>query len=559
MLFLSFFKRVSQRSGFVSFIFLSVCLALPAAAYASADPGRNGNLVSVDWLKRNLAHKDLVLLDASAPPIYAKSHIPNAVSASILMHGVQEMDPPRMEARYRGYGIRNDSLIVIYESADAMWAHHLFYDLYYHGFPPDRLLLLDGGLEKWKAEGGEVTITPTAKPPLGDFRIMQTREAARVRLPEVLAASGDPRIATNIEALDPEWHFGEKGYFNRMGHIPNSVMLPSDDFFNADRTFKSPQELRRMLDYLGVKPGQSVYSHCGGGVAAAVPFFALKFILGHDDVRLYRESQVGWLQDDRSLPFWTYDAPQLLRDANWAKTWGGAMMRMYRNSPIDFIDARPAEAFKFRHAKFAMNVPAATLRPHLHDPAKLASLLGDAGVTVGHEALVMADSGLTPDSALVFLALEASGQSRVSLLAEGLDQAATKGLAVNDSQAKGPPTVAAPLPTGTKRPYKADPRGGIIIRDPSETRGLYPRVYVTSDATPTAKSLPGKVVQLPYTELLRPDGTPKAAGELWKLFTKAGIPRYAELVAVADDPGAAAVNYLVFKLMGFPDVKVLIP
>jgi 3-mercaptopyruvate sulfurtransferase SseA len=66
------------------------------------------------------------------------------------------------------------------------------------------------------------------------------------------------------------------------------------------------------------------------------------------------------------------------------------------------------------------------------------------------------------------------------------------------------------------------------------------------------------VVHVPHTDLLNADGTPKAAKDLWTILTKAGVPRYAELVCVADDPGEAAVNYVVFKLMGFPDVKVLI-
>lgn len=38
---------------------------------------------------------------------------------------------------------------------------------------------------------------------------------------------------------------------------------------------------------------------------------------------------------------------------------------------------------------------------------------------------------------------------------------------------------------------------------------------------------------------------------------KAGVPRYAELVSFADDPGEAAANCFILKLMGYPDVKVL--
>ena len=71
-----------------------------------------------------------------------------------------------------------------------------------------------------------------------------------------------------------------------------------------------------------------------------------------------------------------------------------------------------------------------------------------------------------------------------------------------------------------------------------------------------ARAQDGKVVHVPYTELLNADGTPKAAKEIWKILDKAGVPRYAELVCVADDPGDAAVNYFILKLMGYPDIKV---
>ena len=52
------------------------------------------------------------------------------------------------------------------------------------------------------------------------------------------------------------------------------------------------------------------------------------------------------------------------------------------------------------------------------------------------------------------------------------------------------------------------------------------------------------------------DGTPKAAKDIWKLMTKAGVPRHAEIILFADDLSDAAVNYYIFKLMGWPDVKV---
>jgi thiosulfate/3-mercaptopyruvate sulfurtransferase len=92
------------------------------------------------------------------------------------------------------------------------------------------------------------------------------------------------------------------------------------------------------------------------------------------------------------------------------------------------------------------------------------------------------------------------------------------------------------------------------------TQAGYPKVYVAAGKQPPARvpagAEAGKVIHLPYAELLDADGTPKAAKDLWTLLAKAGVPRYAQIVSFADDPGEAAVSYFVLKLMGFADVKL---
>ena len=64
------------------------------------------------------------------------------------------------------------------------------------------------------------------------------------------------------------------------------------------------------------------------------------------------------------------------------------------------------------------------------------------------------------------------------------------------------------------------------------------------------------LVHLPAADLLTPAGQPKPASDLWGLISKAGVPRYAEIVVFADDPGEAAISYFVLRLMGYPDVKL---
>ena len=194
-----------------------------------------------------------------------------------------------------------------------------------------------------------------------------------------------------------------------------------------------------MLSYLGVKPEQQVYTYCGGGLAATVPFFALKFVLDYPNVKVYQESELGWLQDERTLPYWTYDAPLLLRETNWLKTWGGKLMRTYGVSHVSMIDVRSADVFKQGHMPFALNIPADVFRSNLKSPEKLAEILGQAGVNASHEAVVISDAGLNASSALAFLMLESLGQKRISVFMDSIDKWLELGLEVTkDPTAVGP-------------------------------------------------------------------------------------------------------------------------
>ena len=540
---------MSMMSRFVlSFMVASslfIAQPLPAAE-ATRSP-----LVTTQWLAEHRERADVLVLDASPPPMYAAGHIPGAVSASVMSYGGREMTAAEMERLFQAWGASPGKQIVLYDQGEPMWATRLFFDFHYHGFPLENLHVLDGGLSKWKETGGAVTKEATPAPPKGDFRVAPRKEEVRVKLPEFLTASGDTANNALVEALGPEWHYGETGFFDRPGHIPHGILLPSADLYNADKTFKSPAEIQRMLAHLGIRPGQRIHTYCGGGVAASVPYFAIRFLAGYPDVRLFVESELGWLQDERGLPFWTYGDPNLMRETGWLKTWGGRMMRMYGISKVSLIDVRPREEFAFGHAPFALNVPASEFRRHLNEPGKLAQILGAAGVKDSNEAVVMSGAGLDKDSALAYVALERLGQRKVSVFMDTLEKSVQAGFALPADAKKSPVDAIKPAS------YEAPLRKGVLIADPEETQGEYPRIYVASGKLLPARVPDGKVVHVPYADLLNTDGTPKAAKNIWKILAKAGVSRYAELVAVADDPGEAAANYFILKLMGFPDVKVM--
>ena len=543
------------RYGFL----LAVAGTLLLAQSLMAADGIEGNLVNVKWLEKNLKNADVLIFDASPAQIYAAKHIPGAVSVDIYAwYGLQEMPVADMEKLCQSWGISPGKKIVMYDPGGTMLATRLFYSLYYYGFPAKDLVILDGGLFKWQEAGLPVTKDPPPVPKKGSFKIKTLNEDVRVYLPEYLAASGDPVNNVLLEALGADWHFGEALVFDRAGHIPNAILLPSADFYNPDKTFKSAEDIRKMLSYLGVRPEQRIYTHCGGGVAASVPFFALKFLLNYPTVKLYKESELGWLSDERELPYWTYDAPFVMRETNWLQFWGGQRIRMFGSAHVSIVDVRPADVFDQGHVPFALNIPADVFKSHINGPGKLAEILGPAGVNASHEAVIISGAGLTQDAALAFVMLEKLGQKKVSVFMDSMDKWAKLGFALKKEATvvgpkQGPQDLSIPPAA-----YPGNVRKGVIITDPKNNQGVYPKVFIASGKDVPAQVQDGKVIHVPYTDLLNADGTPKAAKDIWNILAKAGVPRYAELVCFSDDPGEAAVNYFIFKLMGYPDIKVLV-
>jgi thiosulfate/3-mercaptopyruvate sulfurtransferase len=249
--------------------------------------GIKGNLVSVDWLEKNMKKPDVLILDASTTQNYTAKHIPGAVSVSFTQdentslgvklsygggvdyftdtencpYAFQELPVREMEKLFQSWGVSPKLKVVIYDQGGFFLATRLFFSLYYHGFPTKNLYILDGGLAKWQEEGLPITKEITPLPKKGSFKIKKLNENIKVRLPEFLAAAGDRVNNALVEGLGPSWHFGAALNYDRRGHVPFAIMLPSTDFYNADKTYKSREEIQKMLTYLGIRREQKVYTH----------------------------------------------------------------------------------------------------------------------------------------------------------------------------------------------------------------------------------------------------------------------------------------------------------
>ena len=154
---------------------------------------------------------------------------------------------------------------------------------------------MDGGFQKWSAEGRSVDTGPgTPRPP--------TRFTARAPRPlmadkaEVLAAIGNGAVCT-INALRPEQHTGTGGVqYGRPGRIAGSVNVAATALVDpATNAFLPAETLRAKFAAVGAMD-RKVITYCGGGIAASADALVLT-MLGHRDVKLYDASLSEWVKD----------------------------------------------------------------------------------------------------------------------------------------------------------------------------------------------------------------------------------------------------------------------
>jgi thiosulfate/3-mercaptopyruvate sulfurtransferase len=210
-------------------------------------------------------------------------------------------DIAQLEAAFGGHGIGANSRVVLYSIGTAMWATRFWWMLSSLGF--EDVSVLDGGLDKWKAESraietgpakGYPTATFTAKPQRGYF----------VDKHQVLTACGE-RNTVVVNALGPQLHKGlEPSRYGRPGHIPGSVNVSAATLFNAEtKAFIPLAEAGAKFTAQGVGKDKRVVAYCGGGISATIDLFLLHR-LGYDNLSLYDGSMGEWAKD-ASLPIET--------------------------------------------------------------------------------------------------------------------------------------------------------------------------------------------------------------------------------------------------------------
>lgn len=273
-------------------------------------------LVSTEWLARHLDDPAVRVLDPStlllpladysryevlpARDDFEKGHVPGA--AFVDVDNELSTPDPRLHFMLPGaqtfagamarYGVSDDSFVVTYSTTNHWWATRLWWMLKVFGH--ERVAVLDGGFQKWRAENRPVETGVAGPRASGRFTPREPNKAMVATREDVLAAVGADDIC-NINALRAEQHAGTGGvFYGRRGHISGSINIPAAAHVNADNTFKTIGELRALFAQAMQKP--QVITYCGGGIAATSVALVLD-MLGHKSVKVYDASLTEWAAD----------------------------------------------------------------------------------------------------------------------------------------------------------------------------------------------------------------------------------------------------------------------
>jgi thiosulfate/3-mercaptopyruvate sulfurtransferase len=241
-------------------------------------------LVSTAWLAERLDAEEIRIADGSwhmpatsrsGAAEFREAHIPGAVFFDIDAIADHDTDLPHMLPAPEAFaqavgalGLSRDKTVVVYDSVGLMSAARVWWALRAMGFP--QVVVLDGGLPKWRAEGrpleaGEAQPRPAAVEPRFDPTFVRSIDDLRGYLASGEARLVDARAAARFRGEAPEPRAGL-----RAGHMPGAANVPFGDLLNPDGTVKDAQALRAVFQSAGVDLGRPIVTSCGSGVTAAV-------------------------------------------------------------------------------------------------------------------------------------------------------------------------------------------------------------------------------------------------------------------------------------------------
>jgi thiosulfate/3-mercaptopyruvate sulfurtransferase len=258
-------------------------------------------LIDGEWLQQHLGDPGVRILESSiAKTTYDAAHIPGALwvesHGDLLRNGDESsgdvLTPEQYAALMSRLGITPNTTVVWYGDRHSSYAIRGFWTMDYYQHRGD-VHVLDGGRERWVAEGRPTTadipaVTPSTHP------VPLTRSNANeASWQEVRAPIGDPACVV-LDVRSRDEYTGANVRARRGGHIPGATHVEWTDATAGDNVLKSEAELRTLYERQGVTPDKEIIAHCQLGIRAAHTWFVLKHVLGYSNVKNYDGSWQEW-------------------------------------------------------------------------------------------------------------------------------------------------------------------------------------------------------------------------------------------------------------------------
>jgi thiosulfate/3-mercaptopyruvate sulfurtransferase len=197
-------------------------------------------------------------------------------------------------------GATKDTTIVFYGDKNNWWACYAFWVFQLFGHTNAKVM--DGGRLKWGKEGRSVTRDVPSYPPT--HYVADEREDTRHRAFRDEVMAHVDRRGQLVDVRSPEEYAGTRmhmpDYPNegalRGGHIPGAKSIPWAKAINPeDGTFKTAEQLRKLYcEDNRLQPDQATIAYCRIGERSSHSWFALKYLLGFENVRNYDGSWTEW-------------------------------------------------------------------------------------------------------------------------------------------------------------------------------------------------------------------------------------------------------------------------
>ena len=260
-------------------------------------------LVTTDWVAQHATDAGVRVVEVDVDTTaYDQGHVPGAAgwnwTTELCDTVVRDIVPAdKLEALLGRTGIDNKTAIVLYGDNNNWFAAWAFWQLKIYGH--DDVRIMDGGRKKWLAESRPLSTDKPSRP-AATYKAKAPDNSLRAFLPEVQQAVKS-KSAALVDVRSPQEFTGEilsppglPETCQRGGHIPGAKSIPWGKNCNDDGTFKSFDELRSLYGAQGITGDQPVIAYCRIGERSSLTWFALKHLLGFNNVKNYDGSWTEW-------------------------------------------------------------------------------------------------------------------------------------------------------------------------------------------------------------------------------------------------------------------------